>query len=79
MAKAKSAEMPLFVSAEEAIADAWASIDGRQTAFRRGRTAKSSMAFGGHYAGYMAEAAELRRRLLRRGYKIVQRIEGRDG
>lgn len=73
MGKPKSAEMPDFVSAEEALADAWASIDGDLTKFRRGRTAKSIMAFGGHYEGYMAEATELRQRLFRRGYRIVQR------
>ena len=57
----------------EALADACASLFGKQsdlTNFRRGKKAKSIEAYGGHYAGYMEEARELRDRLKTRGYVI---------
>ena len=55
----------------EALADAWASIDGRLGKFRKGKTAKSITAYGGHYAGYMAEAEEMIERLKARGWRLV--------
>jgi len=55
----------------EALADAWASVDGKVDDFRAGKTAPSIEDFGGRYAGYMADASELMARLERRGYVIV--------
>lgn len=57
-------------SAVDAVGEAWASIDGKLTEYRRGRTAKSIEAWGGHFAGYQSEAAELIFRIRRRGYVI---------
>lgn len=59
-------------SALEAVADAWASIDGKTSEFRNGRYADSIEAYGGHYAGYMSDAEELIERIEKRGYKIVR-------
>lgn len=54
----------------EALADAWASIDGKVEDFRAGK-GKDIEAHGGHYAGYLADAEELMNRLLKRGFTIV--------
>lgn len=68
----KRKELPPIVAdnAVDAVADAWASIDGKLTEYRRGKKAKSILAFGGHFAGYQAEAEELIRRIKRRGYVL---------
>jgi Protein of unknown function (DUF3606) len=65
--------MPTFnPKAIEAIADAWASIDGKDEAFRAGKSAKSlNDEPGGYYSGYMSHAAELSKRLLMRGFIVV--------
>ncbi len=65
--------MPEFdKKAIEAIADAWASIDGKVDSFRAGKGAKSiEDEPGGHYSGYMAEAEEMAKRLLVRGFIVV--------
>lgn len=56
----------------EALAEAWASIDGKLEAFRAGKgAAKLEDEPGGHYSGYMAEAHELSERLLARGFIVV--------
>lgn len=59
------------MDATEAVAEAWASIDGKLEKFRRGRTAKSISAYGGHYAGYLADAEELIERIKERGYVLA--------
>lgn len=59
-------------SAIEAIAEAWASIDGKLTPFRHGRLSKDIEAYGGHYAGYMADAEELLRRVQARGFALTR-------
>src|SRR3546814_5759216 len=59
----------------EALADCWASIDGRQDKFRAGRDAESIEALGGHYAGYMHEAGEMIKRLNARGYDVMGSAE----
>ncbi len=59
------------MDAIEAVAEAWASIDGRLKKFRLGKTAKSIEAYGGHYEGYRADAHELIKRLADRGYLVV--------
>lgn len=62
----------------EALAEAWASIDGELDAFRRERELDISIAemikdptFTGHYLGYMEEAVEMIKRLRARGYAVV--------
>jgi len=56
----------------EALADAWASIDGKMEEFRAGKEAASIEAEpGGYYSGYMSDADELAKRLLKRGYIIM--------
>lgn len=56
-----------------ALADAWASIDGRSTDFRLGRLAKKLESYGGHFAGYEAEAEEMIRRLECRGWVLSKK------
>lgn len=57
---------------EEALAAAWASIDGKGDEFERGRLAtRLDDEPGGHYSGYIAEAREMLRRLNLRGFEIV--------
>lgn len=58
-------------TAIEALADAWASIDGNLDDFRAGKTAPSIEDFGGHYAGYIEDAKELAKRLQARGFWIA--------
>lgn len=56
----------------QALAESWASIDGKLDEFRAGAGAKSVMDEpGGHYSGYMAEAEEMMKRLETRGFVIV--------
>lgn len=62
------------VGSVTALAEAWASIDGKLEAFTHERT--TDMPLGhpdctGHYAGYIAEAEEMMARLAKRGFKIV--------
>ena len=52
----------------EALAEAWASINGRLDEFRAGKYAED---IDGHYEGHMADAAELVKRLEKRGFVIV--------
>lgn len=59
---------PKFENEIEALADAWASIDGDGDEFRAGKAGKDE---GGSYEGYMSDAAELAKRLKTRGYTIV--------
>lgn len=71
--------VPTMSSDVEALADAWASIDGKLDLFRRGKTAKSIMAYGGHYAGYTADAEEMIERLARRGYVLRKSTHPKEG
>lgn len=64
--------------AVEALASAWASIDGKLDQFLRGRKAKSETAYGGYYGGYISDAEELQRRLKARGFIIAHRPGMRD-
>ena len=50
-----------------ALADAWASIDGKMEQFRKGGDRRDS---------YVADATALRKRLRARGYKIVPTGKG---
>ena len=64
--------LPLTSTPAEALADAWASIDGKVEKFRKGKTAKSIMSYGGYYAGYMEDAEELISRLHARGFNVTK-------
>lgn len=56
----------------EALADAWASIDGKVEEFRAGKRAASlEQEPGGHYSGYLEDATEMMTRLLARGFVIT--------
>ena len=56
----------------EALADAWASMNGKVDAFRAGKGAASlEDEPGGHYSGYMADAQEMLKRLLKRGFIVT--------
>jgi hypothetical protein len=56
----------------DAVAEAWASIDGKDDEYRAGRNAASILDEpGGHFSGYQSEAQELIQRIEKRGYKIV--------
>ena len=57
----------------EALAEAWASLDGKLDEFLAGRAGKDTE---GDYHGYLSDAAELAKRLEHRGYAIVR--AGRD-
>lgn len=59
------------MKATEALADAWASIDGKLDDFRAGKGKPIDEQPGGRYDGYIADAEEMIRRLGRRGFKIV--------
>lgn len=63
----------------EALADAWASIDGKVEKFRAGKGATSiEDEPGGYYSGYMSDADELAKRLLKRGFIITPQGPGFD-
>jgi hypothetical protein len=53
----------------EALAEAWASIDGKIDGFHKGRGGEDD---DGTFEGYCEEARELVRRLARRGYIIIK-------
>lgn len=60
------------MSETEAVAEAWASIDGKLTAYQRCRNDPAVEAEMGHYEGYLADAEELISRIKHRGYKLVE-------
>ena len=53
----------------EALAEAWASLDGKLDEFLAGRGGEDTE---GDYHGYLGDAAELAKRLEHRGYMIVR-------
>lgn len=55
----------------EAVAEAWASIDGRLGKFLACKGAPDLDRVLGHYSGYCAEASELVERLRLMGYTLV--------
>ena len=59
--------------AEEALADAWASIDGKLDKFRAGRGLPITEQPGGHYCGYLEDAHSMIERLERRGFIITKK------
>lgn len=62
------------LGAVEALAEAWASIDGKLDEFR----AANGEDVTGHRDGYLIEAAEMIERMERRGYTVVALDRG-DG
>jgi hypothetical protein len=65
------------MDAIEAVAEVWASIDGKLEKFRderaivNGPFATSMIVKDGHYAGYMVEAEEMIDRLRARGFDVT--------
>lgn len=59
------------MSREEALAEAWASIDGKLDRFRACKVDPELEFVGGYYGGYMIEAKEMILRLEKRGYTVV--------
>ena len=53
----------------KALAEAWASLDGKLDEFLTGRRGEDTE---GDYHGYLSDAAELAKRLEHRGYLIVR-------
>ena len=62
-------EQWLTSEAIEALAEAWASLDGKLDEFLAGRRGEDTE---GDYHGYLSDAAELAKRLEHRGYLIVR-------
>lgn len=58
---------------QEALAESWASIDGKLDEFRAGK-GQPEEAHGGHYGGYMAEAEEMIKRLEKRGFAVIRLV-----
>ena len=67
----RSAPLPGLCLSEaiEALAEAWASLDGKLDEFLAGRGGEDTE---GDYHGYLSDAAELAKRLEHRGYLIVR-------
>lgn len=66
-------------NATEALADAWASIDGKRDKFRAGKGATDIREEpGGYYSGYTADADSMIKRLRARGYD-VRKMEDEHG
>ncbi len=57
----------------EALAEAWASIDGRLERFRACKADKALDLKDGSYSGYMCEAEEMIERLETRGFTVVEK------
>lgn len=67
----------LFDSAIEALADAWASADGKCARFRECKENPDLEATDGYYGGYMADAEDLMTRLQNRGFVILRETDPR--
>lgn len=59
------------MKAVEALADSWASIDGKLDQFRDCKASPMLEEDLGSYEGYMAEAQEMIKRIEVRGFKLV--------
>lgn len=63
------------IDAITALAEAWASIDGKLEYFLGGKEAETfeeeTTTFRGHYSGYMIEAEEMIKRIEKRGFTIT--------
>lgn len=61
------------MEAAEALAEAWASIDGKLERFRACKADPELDNTEGRYQGYMCEAEEMIRRLEKRGFTVVRK------
>jgi phosphoserine phosphatase len=61
----------LKMNAAEALAEAWASIDGKAEQFKSCKADSEAEDLMGFYEGYLADAQEMIKRLQDRGYKVV--------
>lgn len=59
------------IAAERALAEAWASIDGRLESFRECEHDKEKEDERGHFLGYLADAHEMINRLNSRGFNVT--------
>lgn len=66
--------MVKYESAAEALADGWASIDGKSDRFRVGREYNGLERLG-CYMGYMIKANEMIQELERRGFVIIAKAD----
>jgi hypothetical protein len=55
----------------EALAEAWASMDGNLDKFRAGKGLSVADQPGGHFSGYIADAEAMIERLEARGFTVV--------
>jgi hypothetical protein len=67
---------PISPEAADALAEAYASIDGKLDAYRRERDTVPEIewddpTFTGHYLGYLTEAEEMIERLRLRGFDVT--------
>lgn len=60
------------MTADEALAEVWASMDGKIKEFCEGRNGKDA---DGCYAGYLSDASEMKMRLEMRGFKILKFVK----
>ncbi|TNC14892.1 hypothetical protein FF100_04775 [Methylobacterium terricola] len=61
-----------FADAIDALADSWASIDGKRGEYRAGKGAVTILDEpGGHFTGYQADAQSMIDRLRRRGWDVT--------
>lgn len=61
------------MTATSAVAEAWASMDGKLEAYKAGANANTlADEPGGHFSGYHADAEELIRRIAERGFVLVR-------
>lgn len=63
------------MDAIHAVAEAWASIDGKLPDFKREQANPFQVNDTGTYLGYLAEAQEMIRRIEARGFTVVARTE----
>lgn len=71
LAAAVADKMEAIVTPVEALAEAWASIDGKLDTFRA-EVGKPDMETSGTHAGYICEAEEMIKRLRARGYDVAE-------
>lgn len=68
-------ETPINPKAIDAVAESWASIDGKITSYeieeRSQNMGYNDPRYTGHYEGYQAEARELIERIRRRGFDVA--------
>lgn len=64
---------PESMTATSAVAEAWATMDGKLEAYKAGANVNTlAEEPGGHFSGYQADAEELIRRIAERGFILVR-------